>query len=110
MIRDVMRVQGVLNALVSSLKEAAVTVQLDLLSTISMLLYKNRKNQIEFKRLGGFAIVMGLLDRVCAETWPNELLSQPAEPKTSSLPNAPVARADAFLKVTREVICRHLAG
>eukprot|EP01132_Coremiostelium_polycephalum_P007664 gene7664-9429_t len=63
-LKEFMRVQGALAALTSSIQEAALTVQLDLLETISKLLYNNQKNQIEFRNMDGYSILIHLFDNI----------------------------------------------
>eukprot|EP01133_Synstelium_polycarpum_P014974 gene14974-17708_t len=63
-LKEFMRVQGALASLANSIQEAALVVQLDLLETISKLLYNNRANQTEFRNMDGYSILIHLFDNV----------------------------------------------
>ncbi|EFA76742.1 hypothetical protein PPL_09493 [Heterostelium album PN500] len=63
-LKEFMRVQGALTLLADSIQEAALVVQLDLLETISKLLYNNQKNQQEFRAMNGYSILIHLFDNV----------------------------------------------
>ena len=55
---------GTLTALTTTLQEAALTVQLDLVETISRLIFKNQGNQHEFKKIDGYSFFPRLFDRI----------------------------------------------
>jgi hypothetical protein len=59
-----MRVQGALTALTQSLQQAALTVQLDLVETISKLIFKNQENQNEFRKIDGYSFFPKLFDTI----------------------------------------------
>lgn len=59
-----MRVQGTLSVLTNTLQEAALTVQLDLVETISKLIFKNQENQHEFKKIDGYSFFPRLFDKI----------------------------------------------
>ncbi|GAM25725.1 hypothetical protein SAMD00019534_089000 [Acytostelium subglobosum LB1] len=61
-LKEFMRVQGALTLLANCIQEAALVVQLDLLETISKLLYNNQKNQMEFRNMDGYSILIHLFD------------------------------------------------
>lgn len=63
-VKEFMRVQGTLSALTNTLQEAALTVQLDLVETISKLIFKNLENQNEFKKIDGYSFFLRVLDRI----------------------------------------------
>ena len=56
--------QGVLSTLTMSISEAARTVQLDMMETISRLLLNNPRNQHEFRTADGYTRFLQLIDRV----------------------------------------------
>ena len=64
-LKELMRVQGGLLLLTSTLQEAALSAggQLDIMETISRLLFRSRENQREFRQLDGYGILQNLLDR-----------------------------------------------
>merc|ERR1712233_214310 len=62
-----MRVQGALRALTDTMSQATLTVQLDLMKTISKLLLKNERNQSEFLRIKGYSFILQLLDKITDE-------------------------------------------
>jgi len=47
-VKEFMRVQGAFTTLTSTLEEAALTVQLDLVETISKLIFRSQETQVEF--------------------------------------------------------------
>jgi hypothetical protein len=63
-LKEFMRVQGALTTLTATLQEAALTVQLDLVETISTLIFKNQKNQSEFRKIDGYSFFSRLFDSV----------------------------------------------
>ena len=63
-VKELMRMQGVLSTLTLSISEAARTVQVDMMETISRLLLNNPRNQHEFRRADGYSRFLQLLDRV----------------------------------------------
>eukprot|EP01047_Picozoa_sp_COSAG01_P073718 COSAG01_NODE_12099_length_1801_cov_1.054642_2_plen_395_part_01 len=64
MMKELMRMQGVLSTLTNSISEAARSVQLDMMETISRLLMNNPRNQQEFRSANGYFRFLQLLDRV----------------------------------------------
>jgi uncharacterized C2H2 Zn-finger protein len=64
LLRELMRVQGALRALTDTLRQAALTVQLDLIDTIGKLLFNNPRNQREFASIDGYSFILTLLDEV----------------------------------------------
>jgi hypothetical protein len=64
MVKELMRMQGVLSTLTNSISEAARSVQLDMMETISRLLLNNPRNQQEFRSANGYFRFLQLLDRV----------------------------------------------
>jgi hypothetical protein len=63
-MKELMRMQGVLSTLTLSISEAARTVQLDMMETISRLLLNNPRNQHEFRTADGYSRFLQLFDRV----------------------------------------------
>eukprot|EP01125_Pyxidicula_operculata_P017207 TRINITY_DN6019_c0_g1_i1.p1 TRINITY_DN6019_c0_g1~~TRINITY_DN6019_c0_g1_i1.p1 ORF type:complete len:2125 (-),score=364.81 TRINITY_DN6019_c0_g1_i1:23-6397(-) len=63
-LKEFMRVQGALSTLTESIQEAAITVQLDLLETISKLLFKSQKNQAEFRKINGYQFLIKIFDTI----------------------------------------------
>ena len=63
-VKELMRMQGVLSTLTMSISEAARTVQLDMMETISRLLLNNPRNQHEFRTADGYTRFLQLIDRV----------------------------------------------
>ena len=63
-LKEFMRVQGALSTLTNTLQEAALTVQLDLVETISQLIFKNQENQNEFKKIDGYSFFTRLFDKI----------------------------------------------
>ena len=63
-LRELMRVQGALATLTSTLKEAALTHvgKLDMVETIGRLLLRNRQSQSEFRGLNGYQLLMRIFD------------------------------------------------
>jgi hypothetical protein len=64
LVQELMRVQGILTALTTTLQEAVFAVQIDLVETISKLLFKNQINQNEFKKIDGYSFFLRLLERL----------------------------------------------
>eukprot|EP01124_Arcella_intermedia_P001800 TRINITY_DN10986_c0_g1_i1.p1 TRINITY_DN10986_c0_g1~~TRINITY_DN10986_c0_g1_i1.p1 ORF type:complete len:2185 (-),score=538.10 TRINITY_DN10986_c0_g1_i1:11-6337(-) len=63
-LKEFMRVQGALSTLTESIQEAALTVQLDLLETISKLLFKSQSNQAEFRKINGYYFLIRIFDTI----------------------------------------------
>ena len=63
-IKEFMRVQGALTTLTESIQEAALTVQLDVLETISKLLFKSQRNQAEFRKINGYYFMVNIFDTI----------------------------------------------
>eukprot|EP00003_Mantamonas_plastica_P033543 TRINITY_DN9680_c0_g2_i2.p1 TRINITY_DN9680_c0_g2~~TRINITY_DN9680_c0_g2_i2.p1 ORF type:complete len:473 (+),score=121.02 TRINITY_DN9680_c0_g2_i2:2175-3593(+) len=59
-----MLVQGALRTLTETLREAALSVQFDLMDTISHLLFSNHEYQQEFRRMNGYSFFLRVFDRV----------------------------------------------
>jgi len=62
LLKELIRVQGGLSALTQILSSAAVGVQIGLLTTLSKLLLRNRRNQSEFHSIQGYSIILGIAD------------------------------------------------
>ena len=63
-MKELMRMQGVLSTLTVTISDAARTVQLDMMETISRLLLNNPRNQQEFRTADGYTRFLKLFDRV----------------------------------------------
>ncbi len=63
-LKEFMRVQGALTTLTTTLQEAALTVQLDLVETISKLIFQSQENQHEFKKINGYSFFSRLFDSI----------------------------------------------
>ncbi|ORY01541.1 hypothetical protein K493DRAFT_334919 [Basidiobolus meristosporus CBS 931.73] len=71
-LKEFMRVQGALRSLTSILNEAAShpTIQLNLVSkldvveTICKLLFRNVENQLEFRRMDGYSVMLKVFDEI----------------------------------------------
>ena len=61
---ELAHLQGALSTIVQVLKEAAGTVQLDLIETLSLLLCGNPKNKTEFHKLAGYELLSDSLNKV----------------------------------------------
>lgn len=63
-VKELMLVQGALVSLTSAFKEAAITHvgKLDILETLSKLLFRNPQSQVEFRNLDGYNILLKLFD------------------------------------------------
>eukprot|EP00742_Colponemidia_sp_Colp-10_P007091 GILJ01007613.1.p1 GENE.GILJ01007613.1~~GILJ01007613.1.p1 ORF type:complete len:2709 (-),score=449.42 GILJ01007613.1:350-8476(-) len=59
-LQEFMRVQGALSTLTNTLAQAAMEVQLDLMETISRLLFNNQRNQKEFRKIDGYGFILQL--------------------------------------------------
>lgn len=67
-LQELMRVQGALTALTSTLQEAALNEQLDLIDTISRVIFKNQLNQHEFKKIDGYSFFTKIFDRISLDS------------------------------------------
>jgi hypothetical protein len=63
-LKEFLRVQGSLAALTATLREAALTVQLDWVETLSKLIFKNHSNQSSFKKMNGYELFPRLFDSI----------------------------------------------
>eukprot|EP00761_Pharyngomonas_kirbyi_P005904 gb/GECH01005910.1/.p1 GENE.gb/GECH01005910.1/~~gb/GECH01005910.1/.p1 ORF type:complete len:2384 (+),score=392.02 gb/GECH01005910.1/:1-7152(+) len=95
-VQDLMGVQGALPALTHSLSGGTLSVQLDLVNTISKLVYQNLRNQQEMARIDGYQLFPRLFAMVEASiALPAAPATYSPDPRTpSSVPSSSSSRAE----------------
>jgi hypothetical protein len=63
-IQAFLGMQGALSSLTELVRESALSVQLDLVKTVSRLLFNNRRNQAEMRRIDGYSFFLRLFQTV----------------------------------------------